>query len=433
MQYLVLSFSHKNTDLALREKLSLNDDLIRIFLDYLLDSRLVSEAILLSTCNRMEVLMMVSDSYEALQKCFNKLSTLSNISKEELEGRANTFEGYSAIHHIFLVASSLDSLVIGETQISGQLKKAYRYSLRNNYCTNKGLGNVIDFAFKCASSVRNETGISKKPISIASVAVSSAKSFKLNNKESLVIGLGEMGQLAIKHLLNSGYKVKLLNRNHQKSLDFKAEINNENLIIGDFENLANEINNIELLFSATASPIPIITNDMISKTAFKRYFFDLALPRDIEDLEDSNITLILIDDLRHIVDENIGYRKDSLNIAYQIVGDQVNEFFKYLNILSVQPIIKTLRQFAKDASINELNKAIQKGFILESHRKNIEKVIHNVFNVFLHIPTKNLKEVSSSAQLGEIERTLKMLFDISDENLKEAEIKHDKNALKGNK
>lgn len=238
-----------------------------------------------------------------------------------------------------------------------------------------------------------------------------------------------MGQLAIKHLLSSEYKVKLLNRNKQKSLDFKAEINNENLIIGDFENLATEVNNVELLFSATASPVPIITNDMIKKTTFQRYFFDLALPRDIEDLEDTSVALILIDDLQHIVDENIGYRKDSLNLAYRIVGDQVNEFFKYLNILSVQPVIKTLRQFAKDASISELNKAVQKGFIKEEYKKNVEKIIHNVFNIFLHIPTKNLKEVSSSAQLGEIERTLKMLFDISDENLKEAEVKHDKNAL----
>lgn len=429
MQYLVLSFSHKNTDLALREKLSLSDDLIKIFLDYLVDSDLIYEVILLSTCNRIEALMMVNDSYEALQRCFNKLSSLSNISKEELEGRANTFEGYSAVHHIFLVASSLDSLVVGETQISGQLKKAYRYSLHNNYCTNKGLGSVIDFAFKCASSVRNETGISKKPISVASVAVASAKKFELNNKEALVIGLGEMGQLAIKHLLSSEYKVKLLNRNKQKSLDFKAEINNENLIIGDFENLATEVNNVELLFSATASPVPIITNDMIEKTTFQRYFFDLALPRDIEDLEDTSVALILIDDLQHIVNENIGYRKDSLNLAYRIVGDQVNEFFKYLNILSVQPVIKTLRQFAKDASISELNKAVQKGFIKEEYKKNVEKIIHNVFNIFLHVPTKNLKEVSSSAQLGEIERTLKMLFDISDENLKEAEVKHDKNAL----
>lgn len=429
MQYLVLSFSFKNMDLALRDKLFLYENKSKIFLDYLMDVDLIIEAILLSTCNRTEIIMMVNDVYGALQKCFSKLPELSGINKEELEGRASTFEGYSAIHHIFLVASSLDSLVIGETQISGQLKKAYRHSLHNNYCTNAGLGNVIDFAFKCASSVRNETGISKKPISIASVAVTSACSFKLNENKALVIGLGEMGQLAIKYLLNANYKVKLLNRNKQKAIDFKNSIDNDNVSVGEFDNLINEINEYELLFSATASPIPIITNSMIKKTAFQRYFFDLALPRDIEDLTDCNVTLIVIDDLQHIVDENVGHRKDSLNLAYEIVGNQVNDFFKWLNILSVQPIIKTLRQLAKEASINEIDKAINKGFIPESTRQNVEKTIHNVFNIFLHTPTKNLKNVSSSLQLGEIERTLKMLFDISEENVKEAQIKHDKTAF----
>lgn len=428
MQYLVLSFSHRNASLSLREKLSIGENEVDLLLEYILHSKIVKEAILLSTCNRLEILMIANDAYDAFQLCFTKLAELSQANKDELEDRADTFEGYSAIHHIFLVASSLDSLVVGETQISGQLKKSYRYSLHNSYCSSSGLGSVIDFAFKCASIVRNETGVSKKPISIASVAVSSTKKIDLHKKEAIVIGIGEMGELTIKHLLNLGFKVKLLNRNKQKAIDFKDSLNNDDLIVLDFSHLRDELNNTELLFSATASKMPIITNDMIDNVPYKRYFFDLALPRDIENLNDSNIKITTIDDLQNIVDENMNFRKDSLNRAYEIVGDEVNEFFKYLNILSVAPIIKTLRQIAKDASINEINKAIQKGFLPESYKSNIEKTIHNVFNVFLHTPTKNLKSVSSTSQLGEIERTLKMLFNISDDNLKEAEQKHDNNA-----
>lgn len=428
MQYLVLSFSHKNAPLSLREKLSISDSEVDLLLEFILDSKIIKEAILLSTCNRLEILMMANEAYEAFQLCFAKLSELSKVNKDELEGRADTFEGYSAIHHIFLVASSLDSLVVGETQISGQLKKSYRYALHHHYCSNSGLGNVVDFAFKCASIVRNETGVSKKPISIASVAVSSTKDIKLNKKEALIIGIGEMGELVIKHLLNLDFKVKLLNRDKQKAINFRNSLGNNNLIIGDFDNLKEELNNIELLFSATSSKIPIITNDMICSVSYNRYFFDLALPRDIEDLKDSSITITTIDDLQSVVDENMNFRKDSLARAYEIVGDEVNEFFKYLNILSVAPIIKTLRQLAKDASISEINKAIQKGFLPESYKSNIEKTIHNVFNVFLHTPTKNLKSVSSSSQLGEIERTLKMLFNISDDSLKAAEKKHDNDA-----
>ena len=428
MKYLVLSFSHKNTPLNLRQKLSLSEDKVDLLLKFILDSKIIKESILLSTCNRLELFMMADDAYEAFQLCFSKLSILSATNKDELEGRANTFEGYSAIHHIFLVASSLESLVVGETQISGQLKKAYRHALHCNYCSNGGLGIVIDFAFKCASIVRNETGISKKPISIASVAVTSTKDLHLNKKEAIVIGIGEMGKITIKNLLNLDFKVKLFNRNKQKALDFKDELNNENLFIGDFAFLKNEINNIELLFSATSSAFPIITNDLIKNVPFNRYFFDLAIPRDIEDLRDSSINITTIDDLQNIVDENMNFRKENLNRAYEIVGDEVNEFFKYLSILSVTPIIKTLRQIAKEASISEIDKAIKKGFLPESYKNNMAKTIHNVFNVFLHTPTKNLKSISSSSQLGEIERTLKMLFDISDDSLKKAEEKHDNNA-----
>lgn len=424
MQYLVLSFSHKNTDIALREKLAFSKEQQKILLDNLAKS--CKEVMLLSTCNRVEILMMASDTYSIIQTCLIELSSLSNIPKDELEGRANTFEGYSAIHHIFLVASSLDSLVVGETQIGGQLREAYKFALEYSYCTTHGLGDVIDFAFKCASNIRNNTAISQKPISIASVAVSAISNLEINNKCAIVVGLGEMGQIATKHLLSHGYNVILLNRNMAKALEFAKELNDDRLKIENFANLEHVINEYELLFSATAAPNAIITNAMIKPKPFRRYFFDLAMPRDIEDMLDSNITLNLIDDLQKIVESNITSRHNSLNTAYEIVGNSVNDFFKRLSILGVEPIIKTLRNLAREASLKEINKAISKGYLPESCRDNLLKTIHNVFNIFLHTPTKKIKEISSSTQIYDVERTLKMLFEISDESILKAKIEHDK-------
>lgn len=438
MNFVVLSFSHKNTDIALRQKLALSDESSQKLLAHLLDSGdfcVVNEAILLSTCNRLEVFMLTNSAYEALQKCLSKIAEICALSKEELEGRADTFEGYGAIHHIFLVASSLESLALGETQIAGQLKKAYRAALNAKFCTTKGLGLVIDFALKCAAQVRTETGISQKSISIASLAVANAKKLPLRGRAALVIGLGEMGRLTIKHLLTSGFSVKAINRDAQKAAAFAAEVSDKNLSVGDFGDLEGEIHTAELVFCATAAPGAIITQKMIKPTDFTRYFFDLALPRDIEDIEDSGVKIFPIDDLKQIADENLSLRKDSLNAAYTIVGDAANEFFKYLNTLSVQPIIKILRQFAKSAAQNELNRAIDKGFIAHAQRDNVEKLIHNVFNVFLHAPTKNLKEISSRAQIDEIERVLKILFDISDEALSDESLgsqnARDKSTKKG--
>ena len=427
MKYFVLSFSHKNAPIEIREKLSLeNSQRCDEVLDFLLQSTLISEAIVLSTCNRTEIIMQCEDNYDALQKCLAKLSAMSGINKEVLEGCASSYEGYSAIHHIFLVASSLDSLVVGETQISGQLKKAYRYALQNGYCTTKGLGLVIDFAFKCAGSVRNETGISKNPVSIASIAVLSANDLPLNQKRAVVVSAGTMGKIAIKHLMSANYRVLLLNRSYQKAVDFKNELNDENLQIAEFSELNRAINDCELLFSASSAQNPIITKAMIKQTPHKRYFYDLAIPRDIEEDLGENVEIFSIDSLQKVADANKEKRKDSINIAYQIVGEQVNEFFKYLNILGVEPIIKHLRNLAKSASLREIDKAIAKGYLPESCKGNLQKTIHNVFNVFLHTPTKNLKEVASSAQLKEIERSLKILFELDDENLAEAQIAHDK-------
>lgn len=440
MKYLVLSFSHKNAPIEIREKLSFEDfsanqstdlandsqDKRKELLDYLLESTLISEAIVLSTCNRTEIIMQCEDNYDALQKCFAKLTLISGVKKEVLEGCASSYEGYSAIHHIFLVASSLDSLVVGETQISGQLKKAYRYALKNGYCTTKGLGLVIDFAFKCASSVRNETGISKNPVSVASIAVVSASALPLNQKNAVVVSAGTMGKIAIKHLLGANFSVLLLNRSFQKALDFKNELNDKNLQVAEFSELERVINDCELLFCASSAQTPIITKAMIKKTPHKRYFYDLAIPRDIEEDLGENIEIFSIDSLQKVADANKEKRKDSINTAYEIVGEQVNEFFKYLNILSVEPIIKHLRNLAKSASMQEIDKAIAKGYLPQSCKGNLQKTIHNVFNVFLHTPTKNLKEVASSAQLKEIERSLKILFELDDENLAQAQITHDK-------
>ncbi|MGX2981646.1 glutamyl-tRNA reductase [Helicobacter sp. 23-1045] len=424
MKYLVLSFSHKNAPIEIREKVSFED--ATPLLDYLHSCECIKESIALSTCNRTEIFMLCNDNYCALQECFKKLSAMSSVNIEVLKGCASSYEGYSAIHHIFLVASSLDSLVVGETQIAGQLKKAYRYALKNGYCTTKGLGLVIDFAFKCAGSVRNETGISKNPVSIASIAVLSANDLPLNQKRAVVVSAGTMGKIAIKHLLGAKYRVLLLNRSYQKAVDFKNELNDENLQIAEFSELNRVINDCELLFSASSAQNPIITKAMIKQTPHKRYFYDLAIPRDIEEDLGENVEIFSIDSLQKVAEANKEKRKDSINIAYQIVGEQVNEFFKYLNILGVEPIIKHLRNLAKSASMQEIDKAIAKGFLPQTHRANLQKTIHNVFNVFLHTPTKNLKNVASTAQLKEIKRSLKILFELDDENLAEAQIAHDK-------
>ena len=416
MHYLLVSFSHKNTDLITREKLALSDETKRENVaKELLCCDSINEIIILSTCNRIEIIASSKDPYRSSETILQTLSNFSTISLEELEGRADIYEDNGAVHHIFSVASGLDSLVIGETQIAGQLKDAYKEAYEKGWCAQK-LGRLMHYAFKCAKEVRSSTEISKNPVSIASAAVAMAKD-KLGNlsgMSAVVVGAGEMGSLAAKHLLAQGCNVILVGRNVQKTQEIAQEIDPSIQVASNSE-LARLINSYRLLFSATSSKEPIITKEMVEVKEFHRLWFDMAIPRDIEPVDIPNITLYAVDDLKEIVDKNMALREEQAREAYKIVGFYVKDFFRWLQTLEIDPIIKEIRAQAKEAALSELQKAIKKGYIDKSEQKNIEKLLHNAFNRFLHTPTKRLKAIADEPSADTIVEAIKYCFDIEDE------------------
>lgn len=176
MNYLIISFTHKNTDISTREKLAFPNELAKeYFIKEVSKSSEILEIVLLSTCNRVEIICFVKDFADATKVLLNQLSIHSRVDLAHLEDICDKFEGQSAIHHLFMVASSLDSLVVGETQIAGQLKDAFKFSINKSYCLNN-LARVIHFSFKCAAAVRNATTIGANSVSVASAAVAKARS-----------------------------------------------------------------------------------------------------------------------------------------------------------------------------------------------------------------------------------------------------------------
>ncbi len=416
MQYLVISFSHKNTDLHTRERLALSEEAKKEAVAHAaLRSEWINEIIILSTCNRVELIASVKDPFKATEDLLKALERVSGISLEELEGRADIYEDHGAIHHIFSVASGLDSLVVGETQIAGQLKDAYKEAYEKEWCGQK-LGRIMHFAFKCAKEVRSSTDISKNPVSIASAAVAMAQE-KLGGLESytaVVVGAGEMGRLAAKHLIARGCNVILVGRDLEKTAEVAQQIDPSIRVqsSGDLEHL---INSYRLLFSATSSKEPIITRHMVQDKDFDRLWFDMAVPRDIEEIRMEHLSIYAVDDLKEIVEKNMAFREEQARIAYQIVGRYAKEFFKWLQTLEIDPIIKEIRALAKEAAMAELNKAIKKGFIDVKDRKNVEKLLHNAFNRFLHQPTKKLKAIADEPSADTIVEAIKFFFDIEEE------------------
>lgn len=417
MHYLLISFSHKNTDIKTREKLAFNSDEDKEkFLKILFDYQNINEVILLSTCNRVEVILSVKEAINTSEFILTNLSEFSKIPKDELEGRADIFEDNGAIHHLFAVASSLDSLVVGETQISGQLKDAFNFAYERKFCSQK-LSRAMHYAFKCAATVRNSTDISKNPVSVASSAVAKAKDVlggELGGYTGLVVGAGEMSVLTAKHLVNSGCNVIFINRDLKKAEEIANELG-DMVSVEPISKLKDLLNRYRLLFSATGAPHTVITRDMVETKSFHRHWFDIAVPMDIDDIEGYDITIYRVDDLQDIVNKNLALREEQARIAYSIVGRFSVEFFKWLQTLAVDPIIKEIREQAKNSAIESIDKAVKKGYIAEGSREAVLKVLHSSFNKFLHSPTIKLKNIAEEPIADSIVEAVKFIFDIDAE------------------
>lgn len=411
MNFVCVSFTHKNTGIALRERLSLDESRRKELLRLINANAYIEESLLISTCNRVEVVAFVEQVDEIAEYIISCIAVLCEVDKEILLQQADIFEDNGAIHHLFSVASSLDSLVIGETQIAGQLKDALNFATQYEFC-GVNLKRAVHFAFKCAARVRNETEISKNPISVASVAVAKAKELvNLNDKEVVVIGAGEMGELAAKHLIQAGATIIILNRNVAKAKELCDNLG-VRARYDEFEKLSDYLNTYELFFSATNAKEAIITDDLLEKREFTRYFFDIAVPRDIDISENERIKVFAVDDLEEVVRKNLALREHQAQIAYSIISSMTNDFFKYLNDLALTPIIKAIRLQAKQCAEIELEKALKKGYLKGSNTEEARKLIHQVFKAFLHSPTIKLKHLQGEIQSDTIINAMRYVFDL---------------------
>ncbi|GAB0171994.1 Glutamyl-tRNA reductase HemA [Helicobacter trogontum] len=439
--YAVISFSHKNVGVALREKLHFNDTDSIALLKQLNNIDNVLESMLLATCNRCEIYAYLQDSdvskdldsnslnHYALAICAEMITKLANfkgIDKEILQNNAHIVLQSHAVHHVFSVASSLMSVVIGETQISGQMKAAYKLSYDNNLCA-KALTRLLHFAFRCAAQVRTLTDISKNPVSVASIAVNLGLEYLEKNLQKaniLVVGVGEMGLLCLKNLVKHDVNLTLCNRTKSNAQELLKTHDLENFVsILDFTLLQTHINEYDIVFFAVAGGI-ILTHEMLQKLEKKRIFFDLSIPRNLafdttqlRTLGHHNIEVIDVDDLKSKAATHINARKESAQIAMGIVGQFVLDFEHWLSGLGVNPVIKAMREQAKLASYKEINRAIKKGYIPEALRNNIEKLLHSAFNEFLHAPTMKIKAMADDERSDSMLEAIANVFGAQDKIL----------------
>ena len=402
MSYLILSFTHKNTEISTREKLSFTqDDQKILFLENCLKSQEIKEIMLTSTCNRTEIFCFCQDIHEAKVKILDELQRHSKVQFDVLNKYVDLYDNDGAIYHLFSVVSSLDSLVVGETQIIGQIKESFQFSSRYGFC-GKNITTAIKYSSKCASKVRNATSLGTGQVSVASTAVSLAREvFKGTKPQAIIVGAGKMCDIAMRHLLKSGFGIVLINRNTTNAKRLKENIIKEkpkykNMItIEPFENLRENLSNALLLFSATSSSSPIITDDMIGKFTQHCYWFDMAIPRDIQSIQRENLTIYAVDDLKVFINKNKTKRENQAKEAIKIIEFMQKEFFEYLKEKQLAPIVKNLYKKADNIINEKVQTAIKKGYVNRKDSQNIEKLCQTIIKKLLHNTTKNIKKTKN--------------------------------------
>jgi glutamyl-tRNA reductase len=407
--YLLISFSHKNTNIVDRDKISFQDnEKMSQFMNR--SKSYLSEIMILNTCNRVEFFCTTTNIVKGSKALIHDISQYSGIEFDKLEEIGSVFSGREAIHHLFSVVSSLQSLVIGETQIVGQIKDAFRFSFENSFAGQK-ISRAVHYSFRTSAQVRSETAISKKKVSIASVSVSKAEELMgtLQDVEALVIGSGEMSRLIAQYLQSAGGKVTLINRTRSKAKEIADEVSG--VEVRDFVELEDLLNEKPLLFSATSSEEPIINQEIVKQKNFERYWFDLAVPKDIEDCGKESVNIFRIDDLQESVRKNELERREEIASAYRIVGESTGKFFQWTSTLSIEPLIKNIYLKAEESVKSEVERAVGKGYIEEDIRESVERVAEQSIKKLLHGMSKKLKNISHDTSADMVIESINYLFD----------------------
>ena len=400
---ILIGVNHKTAPVELREKLAFSDEETQTALKLCQATPYVNEAMIISTCNRVEMLMVTKNQSLALETISSFIAATRSISLAQLKKSTYIYSGDQAIAHVFRVASSLDSMMIGEPQILGQLKEAFKIAV-NKKNTGLILNRLMHKAFSVAKRVRSETGIGGQAVSISYAAVELAKKIfdTLEDKTVLLVGAGEMAELAVEHLIRNTVSGNLLVANRTFSVGVELANRYSGHAIR-LEEIPEKLKIVDIIISSTGSPDYVITKNHVKPTMRSRknrplFFIDIAVPRDIDPAINriSNAYVYDIDDLQGVINENIETRNTESIKAERIVDESVIKFTDWYESLNVIPTIIALRRKLNAIADMELSKTMQALQHLSSNdRMAFERMAESLINKILHDPTRFLKNPGS--------------------------------------
>jgi glutamyl-tRNA reductase len=424
MELLVVGLNHNTAPIQIRECLAFPEEKMEDALSEVHVLPSVKETMIVSTCNRVEVYAATRETEKAIHDLKDFLSQYHGLPLKEFDKSLYTHVGEEAVRHIFRVASSLDSMVLGEPQILGQIKDAYDFSQQVK-TSGLILHRLLHRAFHVAKRVRTETKIAISAVSVSSVAVELAEKIfgGLEKKTVLLIGAGEMCELAARHLVSGGIeKILVTNRTYERAVLLAQEFRGEAI---PFEEMGLGLKKTDIVISATNSHQYLLGHDQITKVMKGRkqkpiFFIDIADPRDIEpnvgDIE--NVYLYNIDDLQKVANENIKDRKKEAQRAEAIVQDEVVKFVNWYRSLDVTPTIVALRKKFEEIRKRELEKTLSvHPDLSDKEKKSLEALTSAIINKILHTPITLLKQTDEEAMSDLYLDALHALFGLPEKSL----------------
>ncbi len=407
----VIGINHNLAPINIRENVSFTDVQKIEAINYFLD-RDIDEVVILSTCNRSEIYIQaknIDEKIKFLEDFYERFFNVADI-KEYLFSKKNT----SAVEHLFKVASGLDSIVLGEDQILGQVKDAHDFSMQLG-SSKKIFNKLFREAINVAKDIKNTTKISHQPLSISYIGVKfiQSKIGKLEGKKALLIGMGKMNKLTIKYLKEEKLDtIYVSNRNHGKIMELESKF--KNIIPIRYEDRYKVMNDIDIVISATSSPHMVIRYDEMPKIQKKILMMDIALPRDIDPKINKleNIEIYDIDNLKDIQDKNDNKRKELAKIGRQMISEKIIEFIEWIDSIKIDPTIESLNDKCLEIREDTLDYIYRKTNLDNRDKKIIDKMLTSALKRLIREPIINLKQIKDKGKREEYIKLIEELFEL---------------------
>ncbi len=413
MSLIALGVNHKTAPVDTRERLAFAPGQLTEAVQQLVGVDPVAEAAILSTCNRTEIYSRVDGA--GFQPVLEWLGGYHGVDPRELARHLYVHEDEDAVRHILRVASGLDSLVLGEPQILGQIKDAYN-TARSAQTLGRRLNQVFQQAFTTAKRVRTDTAIGASPVSVAFAAVSLAKQIfgELDSHKALLIGAGETIELAARHLAGSGIQQMIVaNRTAERAHDLATQFDGYAIAL---EEIPSHLHEADIVISSTAAPLPILGKGAVEKAIRRRkrrpmFMVDIAVPRDIEPqvarLDD--VYLYTVDDLEEVIEENLRSRKEAANKAEEIIDNQVVHYREWLRSQDAVRLIREYRERAHRTGEELTERARRMIANGQPADEVLEWLAHTLTNKLLHQPTTQMRLAGRQGRESLIQHACELL------------------------